>query len=228
MKGPGIKQYLEILESLKQEAHIQGKKYIEINSKKLHAQISPHHATMPTCCQAMYKVMLTGDEILEKPKGETGFGSHLTVRLYVDNFNNRERMFPDKKRGRPCKSEEEKMMNKKKKRKCNNEDLTKLILAWLNERNITYVQDKEKIEAQLENGKWIINIQGIKRGRRQTLPVKLSEVLKQMEGEETRYSMALNDSIAYRRQWNEIPKYVKEKLNMSIILADRKGNIHEM
>lgn len=228
MKGPGIKQYLEILENRKNEAHIQGEKYIDINSKQLHAQISPHHATMPTCCQAMYKVMLTGDEILERPKGETGFGSHLTIRLYVDNFANRERMFPDKKRGRPHKSEEEKLINKRKKKKCNNEDLTNLIIAWLKERNITYTHEKEKIEAQLDEGKWIINIQGVKRGRRQTLPVKLSEVLKQMEEDKTRYSIAFNDSIAYRRQWNEIPKNVKEKLNMSIILADRKGNIHEI
>ena len=49
-----------------------------------------------------------------------------------------------------------------------------------------------------------------------------------MEDEKTRYSIAFNDSITYRRQWNEIPKNVKDKLNMSIILADRKGNIHEM
>lgn len=67
-----------------------------------------------------------------------------------------------------------------------------------------------------------------KRGRKQTLPVKLSEVLKKIDDEQTRYSIAFNDSIAYRRQWNEIPGCVKEKLNMSIILADKKGNIHEI
>lgn len=228
MKGPGIKEYLKELETQINEAHEKGWKYIDINSKQLHALISPEHATMPTCCQAIYKVMLIGDEITEKPKGNTGFGSHLSVRLYVDNLDNREKMFPEKKRGRPCKSEEEKSLSKRKKRKCNSDDLTQLIIAWLNEQNITYVQNRESIEAQLENGKWIINVQGVKRGRKQTLPVKLSEVLKQMEDEQTRYSIAFNDSISYRRQWNEIPKNVKNKLNMSIILADRKGNIHEM
>lgn len=228
MKGPGIKEYLKELDTRKKEAHTKGWKYIDINSKQLHADISPEHATMPTCCQAMYKVMLNGDEILEKPKGNTGFGSHLTVRMYVDNLEGRDRMFPDKKRGRPCKSEEEKLVSKRKKRKCNNDDLTLLITGWLKERNIAYTMNKESIEAIVEDGKWIINIQGIKRGRKQTLPVKLSEVLKQMEDEKTRYSIAFNDSIAYRRQWNEIPKNVKDKLNMSIILADRKGNIHEM
>ena len=40
--------------------------------------------------------------------------------------------------------------------------------------------------------------------------------------------MAFNDSLTYRRQWNEIPTMVKERLNMSVILADKKGNITEL
>ena len=36
------------------------------------------------------------------------------------------------------------------------------------------------------------------------------------------------DSLTYRRQWNEIPTMVKERLNMSVILADKKGNITEL
>lgn len=228
MKGPGIKEYLNELETRKIEAHDKGWKYIELSSKQLHADISPNHATMPTCCQAIYKLLLVGDEILESPKGNTGFGSHLKIRFYVDNLEGRERMFPDKKRGRPCKSEAEKLLTKRKKRKCNNEDLAKLVISWLNEQKIVYEQDKEYIEAKTEDGRWLINIQGIKRGRKQTLPAKLSEALKKMEDDKIRYSMAFNDSIAYRRQWNEIPKSVKERLNMSIILADKKGNIHEL
>ena len=71
-------------------------------------------------------------------------------------------------------------------------------------------------------------MQGIKRGRKQSLPVKLSEVIKQIDDTHTHYSMAFNDSISYRRQWNEIPKAVKSSLNMSVILADKKGNIVEI
>jgi hypothetical protein len=74
----------------------------------------------------------------------------------------------------------------------------------------------------------VINVQGIKRGRKQTLPVKLSEVLKHIEDTNTHYSIAFNDSVSYRRQWNEIPKAVKNSLNMSVILADKKGNITEL
>lgn len=97
MKGPGIKDYLKEIEKRKEEKRKQGEKYIDITSKYLHEDISPNHATMPTCCQAMYKVMMSGDEILETPKGNTGFGSHLTVRFYVEDMENKDRMFPDKK-----------------------------------------------------------------------------------------------------------------------------------
>ena len=76
--------------------------------------------------------------------------------------------------------------------------------------------------------KWVINVQGIKRGRKQTLPVKLGEVIKHIDDLNTHYSMAFNDSLTYRRQWNEIPTMVKERLNMSVILADKKGNITEL
>ncbi len=46
MKGPGIKDYLEILEKKKQDAAKAGLKTIEISSKGLHAEVSPNHATM--------------------------------------------------------------------------------------------------------------------------------------------------------------------------------------
>lgn len=189
--------------------------------------MSPNHATMPTCCQAIYKLLLNGDVILQRPKGTTGFGSHLTVRYYVDCLE-RNVMFPSKKRGRPAKSAEEKLAAKKAKMKRNTEDLCNLIKSWLSEHGWEYVENKDYIEAHNDKGRWIINVQGIKRGRKQTLPVKLSEVMKHMDDTDARYSIAFNDSITYRRQWNEIPVTVKEKLNMSVILADKKGNIVEL
>ena len=38
------------------------------------------------------------------------------------------------------------------------------------------------IDAHSADKRWIINVQGIKRGRKQPLPIKLSEILTQMEG----------------------------------------------
>lgn len=228
MKGPGIKDYLHVLEEKKAEAQKQGLSSIEINSKELHAEVSPKHATMPTCCQAIYKLLLDGDEILQRPKGSTGFGSHLTVRFYLHDLETRQQLYPSKKRGRPAKSEEEKLAARKAKMKRNTEDLTKLIKSWLDEHGWTYEENKGFLEAENGDKKWIINVQGIKRGRKQTLPVKLSEVIKHINDVNARYSIAFNDSLTYRRQWNEIPETVKERLNMSVILADKKGNIIEL
>ena len=171
MKGPGIKDYLEVIENMKVTAQKEGKAFIEVNSKELHANVSPNHATMPTCYQAIYKLMLEGDEILRRPKGNTGFGSHLTVRFYVEQLEERERMFPNKKRGRPAKSEEEKLADIKKKMKRNTEDLCNLIKSWLGEHGWEYIENKDFIEAHNESQRWVINVQGIKRGRKQTLPV---------------------------------------------------------
>lgn len=228
MKGPGIKDYLATLQDKKDAALREGKSCIEINSKELHAEVSPCHATMPTCCQAIYKLMLEGDEILQRPKGATGYGSHLTVRFQLHDLDNRAQMYPGKKRGRPAKSPEEKLAARRAKMKRNTEDLTRLVKQWLDDNGWEYEENKGMLEAVNGDKKWIINIQGIKRGRKQTLPVKLGEIIKHINDANTRYSMAFNDSIAYRRQWNEIPKTVKERLNMSVILADKKGNITEL
>ena len=228
MKGPGIKDYLNVLTEMKEKASKEKKAFIEVNSKELHALVSPEHATMPTCCQAIYKLMLTGDEILQSPKGNTGFGSHLTVRFYLDDITARQRMFPNKKRGRPAKSEEEKLAAKKANMKRNTEHLRNIIKVWLEEHGWEFIENKDFIEAHTESKRWMINVQGIKRGRKQTLPVKLSEIIKHINDTDTHYSIAFNDSLSYRRQWNEIPEVVKNSLNMSVILADKKGNITEL
>ena len=34
-----------------------------------------------------------------------------------------------------------------------------------------------------------------------------------------------NDSLTYRREWDEIPQAVKERLGLSVILADKQGNL---
>lgn len=228
MKGPGIKDYIQVIDEMKKQANQQGVKYIEVSSKKLHEKVSPNHATMPTCCQAIYKLMLEGDEILRRPKGQTGFGSHLDVRYYTDNLENRAVMFPPKKRGRPAKDEELRQQQKYLKSNRSTESLVQIINAWLNERGWTTIIDKNKIEATKEENRWLINVQGSKRGRKQPLPVKLNSILKEIDDENAQYSIAFNDSTLYRKQWNDLPKILKSKLNMSVLLADKSGNIQEM
>lgn len=227
MKGPGIKDYLEVLMNRKKEALENGEEFLIVNSKELHAEISGNFATMPTCCQAMYKQMLEGDEIVQKPKGETGFGSHLTIRYDLRDMDNRNAYFELKKRGRPMKSEEEKIRAKRLKQGLSSVDLSEICTSWLLERGWDVMPVNGKLVAIKDNEKWVIDIHGMKRGRKQSLPAKMNDILKQMEDGNTRYSMAMNDSLSYRRQWNQIPHVVKEKLNVSVLLADKKGNVVE-
>lgn len=228
MKAPGVKYFYDAIEAMKKQAHKEGRKYIEVNSKELHAIVSPNYNRMPTCCQAIYKQMLDGDEILSRPKGNTGFGSYLTVRFYVEKLEERERMFPDKKRGRPAKSKEEKLAAKIAKKKKNTKELQELVKKWLGDHGWKTTEDEDFIIACNKNRHWVINIQGEKKGKTETLSAKLIEVLKHMDDTSTYYSIALNDSIVYRRLWKEIPETVKNSLNMSIILADKKGRIKEL
>lgn len=228
MKGPGIKDYLAEISKRKQAAIEQGEQYLELSSKALHGDISPLHATMPTCCQAIYKEMLEGDEIIQRPKGTTGFGSHLLVRFKLEDLDSRPRLFPDKKRGRPAKSEEEKLANKKAKVKRNTQDLIELICNWLKDNGWEVDSDRDFVQARKKDEVWVINVHGMKRGRKQTLSMKLTDVIKNIQDTNVHYSIAFNDSLSYRRQWSEIPKAVKLGLNMSLILADKKGNITKM
>ena len=126
------------------------------------------------------------------------------------------------------KSPQEKEAARKARLKHSTQDLCSLIKSWLGEHGWEYEEHKGIIEAHHEGKRWIINVQGIHRGRKQPLPLKLSEIIRQMDDEEAVYSLAFNDSASYRRQWQEIPQVVKERLHMSVIFADKKGNIVEL
>ena len=113
----------------------------------------------------------------------------------------------------------------------NTEDLRRILAAWLNERGWQTTEFPNKIQAEKDGITWIIEVQGTHRGRRQPLPAKINSILKDISEDTAssiRYSVAFNDSSVYRKQWSEIPKVVKNKLNVSVILADKSGNIQEV
>ena len=226
MKGPGIQDYLQKIAELKKECRERNEESFEISSKDLHAIMSKEHATMPTCCQAMYKCMLEGDEILRSPKGKTGFGSHLVVRFYV-NEEGRAPYFEAKRRGRPPKSEIEQNKIRYRFRKGGNE-LPSLIKEWLEEKGWETIEHNRYIEAKKQERKWFIDIYQTTRGRKVPLPSKLTDMIKKMDDNDAYYSVALVDSPIYRKQWNEIPSVAKERLQVSVILADRMGHVLEM
>jgi len=227
MKGPGIKEYLDYLNNLKQTAHNEGKKYIDVSSRDIHSVISKETSTMPTCCQAIYKLMLTGDEILESPRGHTGFGSRLLVRYYVDQLEGKSKLFPDKKRGRPAKSEEERSKNLSLNKQYSDSDLKSIITLWLNERGWDVKDDKDYLKATKDNLLWIVSIQGSRRGRRAPLPERLNTILSDIADEASYYSIAFNDLSDYRKQWSEVPKIMKTKLKVSLLFADKKGKVFQ-
>ena len=227
MKGPGIKDYLEYLTYLKSTAHNEGKTYIDISSRDLHHLISPNHATMPTCCQAIYKLMLEGDEILDQPRGQTGYGSRLLVRYYVDELENKNSKFPNKKRGRPNKSDEEKLQKRLMKPNRSTDDLRELISLWLKERGWSIEADNDMIRAYKDQQIWIINIQGSRRGRKLPLSKKLNLILSDIDNDASHYSVAFNDSYQCKKQWNEIPRLFKDKLNITLLLAGKNGKVTE-
>lgn len=225
MKGPGIKDYIEAIKKCKEQGRNEGKEYIEISSKELHGELSKEFATMPTCCQALYKCMLQGDEILQSPKGKTGFGSHLRIRFYL-NEEGREPYFEAKRRGRPPKEngkEEAKYHFKK-----GGDELPSLINEWLEERGWQTSKHSRYIEASKSEKKWYIDIYQTTRGRKMPLSSKISDVIKKMEDDEALYSVALVDSPIYRKQWEELPSGAKKRLQVSVILADHMGNVVEI
>ena len=112
--------------------------------------------------------------------------------------------------------------------KRNTEDLNNILKEWLNEKGYTFSEDKNELIAQNGEKKWIINVQGIRRGRKQTLTNKISELITRIEDENTYYSIAFNDTNLTRKQWNEISNVVKEQLKLSVLLADKQGNILEL
>ena len=112
--------------------------------------------------------------------------------------------------------------------KRNTEDLNNLLKIWLDENGYTFSEEKNELVASNGERKWIIQVQGVKRGRKQTLPNKISELITRIDDGETYYSIAFNDTNLTRRQWNEISKVVKDQLKLSVLLADKQGKILEI
>lgn len=171
--------------------------------------------------------MLEGDEILDQPRGHTGYGSRLFVRYYVDELENRNAKFPVKKRGRPNKSDEEKLHNRLMKPNRSTDDLKELICIWLREKDWEIETNKDTIRAHKNDEVWLINIEGSRRGRKLPLSKKLNIIFSDVENDASHYSIAFNESYHYKKQWNEIPRLFKDKLNVSLLFAGKNGKVTE-
>ena len=228
MKGPGIKDYINHINTLKHQAHEKGLDFIDVSSKDLHAILSPNHSTLVTCCMAMYKVMFEEDEILCATGTTTGYGSKLLVRYYVQNLEGRNPKFAEKKKGRPKKTAEQlkhQQMNSKNKPA---EILSELSIQWLKDKGYDVVVEDNLIWASNKKEKWLLKVEKIERGRPISLIRKFTEIFESISEEPDRVSFVVNESRTYRNEWKEIAPIIKNKLNISLIIVTQKQNFIEL
>lgn len=230
MKGPGINDYLRILQQKKQEAHDRGEKWIEISSKELHQEVRRNMRqcrllSQPTSCYI--KVMKSCSVQRDKPvlALTCGFGiMSITWRIGKWCFRRKSAAVRLRVRNRNGGIEWWKAAGIRK-------ICGRILAAWLNERGWQTTEFPNKIQAEKDGITWIIEVQGTHRGRRQPLPVKINAILKEISEDtasSVRYSVAsmirrsiANSGARYRR-------FLKNKLNVSVILADKSGNIQEV
>lgn len=95
-----MKDYLDCLQTKKQEAHDKQWLYIEVNAKDLLEECEPGVKNQNVCCKAMLDAMLEGDGFIVEPKNKTKFAASLTIRYYVDNLSPERRTYAEVTKGK--------------------------------------------------------------------------------------------------------------------------------
>lgn len=75
---------VDIVNGMKRNAKLKGLEYIEITSKEVHDIIGGYengNSRYPMCCNAMYNVLNSKDEIIYAPP--KGKGSRLKIKYYL-------------------------------------------------------------------------------------------------------------------------------------------------
>lgn len=80
---PNKEDFLKEIQSILNDAKSKGASYIDINAGDVHRSVGgyPYINRMPSCCDSMYELMKTNDEIIAAPK--KGKGASLTIRYYL-------------------------------------------------------------------------------------------------------------------------------------------------
>ena len=85
-KLPSANDFKNEIEKTKYNAKLEGKAYVDILSGDLHKSLGGYPARnhrMASCCQVMYQMMKSSDEVLTAPP--KGKGATLKIRYYLDN-----------------------------------------------------------------------------------------------------------------------------------------------
>ena len=82
-----VKDYEDIINWKKGEAHAMDWLYIEVNAGDLLTEVEAGVDNLATTCQAILNVMLEGDGFIVRPTEEDMVSTSLTVRYYCDNLS---------------------------------------------------------------------------------------------------------------------------------------------
>lgn len=82
-----VKDYEDIINWKKGEAHAMDWLYIEVNAGDLLTEVEAGVDNLAATCQAILNVMLEGDGFIVKPTEEDMVSTSLTVRYYCDNLS---------------------------------------------------------------------------------------------------------------------------------------------
>ncbi len=82
-----VKNYMDIINAKKTDAHNHDWLYIEICAKDLLAEVEDGADNIKTVCKAMLKSMLEGDGIICEPRTYDRIGQDLAIRYYCDNLD---------------------------------------------------------------------------------------------------------------------------------------------
>ena len=88
-----VKNYEDIINWKKGEAHAMDWLYIEINAGDLLTEVEAGVDNLATACQAILNCMLEGDGFIVEPAEENKVNSSLTVRYYCDNLSQDRRKY---------------------------------------------------------------------------------------------------------------------------------------
>lgn len=224
-----MNDYLLYLEEQFNDAKMSGEKSLILTAKDVHNTVSSR-PTLPTCCAAMKKIMKVGDEILSEPATKTGFGGSLRIQYMLEDREEREVKFPPLKRGRKAVNtpHDEKELKKLKKLKKEDEGLEQSIKEWLDEMQVTYQVDGNKISVDGAYGKWMIIMDLPKKGPKLSFSGKIYELLSEADESYEKYSLAINSNITYEMQWKKLSDTIKHKLYLTLLKVTPKNKVKEI
>ena len=222
-----IADYKALINNLKIEANQAGK-VLECSAKELMEKLNESNATLITCCSAMRQCMLEGDLMTVAPRGKKEVSTKMTIRYFCDDLS-RPSAYVPKKRGRKSANKEIKIekVAVKQKIKFNKIEMMDLFSRWLKEQGLNYEIIDDYFYIVTSEGKWLVYVDYLKRGKHPTFKSKIFELINRMNSEIMKYSLLTPSKISVKQEWKLMNDYAKDRLHLSMLFINDLGNIKE-